>query len=115
MRAKIILKHVCLQSTGWLKLLKKTPVQALLETIVSSGKIKILEIHVVALKSDATVSAVLQQRKGESIEFLDQCWIFVLGNNRKWSALRYTECLIKTAKKCLGPALCAAVPGGYPR
>lgn len=34
---------------------KKIVVQALLETLLSSGEIKILKIHVVALKSDATM------------------------------------------------------------
>lgn len=62
------MKHVCLQSTGWLKLLKKKTGAGITRntcTLVSSGKIRILEIYVVALKCDAAVSAVLQQRKGE--------------------------------------------------
>lgn len=33
---------------------KKSLLQALIEALVSSGEIKILEIHVVALKSGAT-------------------------------------------------------------
>lgn len=71
MRAKIILKlyETCLSAKHRVVEVakkKKKLVQALLETLVSSGKIKILEIHVVALKSDATMSAVLQQRRGES-------------------------------------------------
>lgn len=66
MRAKIILKlyETCLSAKHRVvEVAKKNKlVQALLETLVSSGKIKILEIHV---KNDATMSAVLQQRKGE--------------------------------------------------
>lgn len=68
MRAKIILKlyETCLSAKHRVvEVAKKKLVQALLETLVSSGKTKILEIHVVALKSDATMSAVLQQRRGE--------------------------------------------------
>lgn len=67
MRAKILkLDETCLSAKHRVvEVAKKKLVQALLETLVSSGKIKILEIHVVALKSDATMSAVLQQRKGE--------------------------------------------------
>lgn len=52
-----------LQSTGWFKLLKEKAVQELLETLLSSGEIKVLEIHVVTLKMLLCMSAVLQQRK----------------------------------------------------
>lgn len=68
------MKHVCLQSTGWLKLpknkqTKKNLVQALLETLLSSGEIKILEIHVVALKSDAAmcVSCIAAKERREAV------------------------------------------------
>lgn len=37
-------------------MLKEKLVQALLETLASSGEIKILEINVVALKSNVTMS-----------------------------------------------------------
>lgn len=63
------MKHVCLQSTRWLKLLKEKLVQALLETLVSSGEIEILEIDVVALKSDATmyVSCIATKERRERV------------------------------------------------
>lgn len=71
MRVKIFpkLDETCLQSTGWLKLLKEKMVQALLETLVSSGEIKFLEINVVALKSGATmyVSCIAAKERREAV------------------------------------------------
>lgn len=71
MRVKIFpkLDETCLQSTGWLKLLKEKLVQALLETLESSGEIKFLEINVVALKSDATtyVSCIAAKERREAV------------------------------------------------
>lgn len=78
-RVKIFpkLDEACLQSTGWLKLLKEKLVQALLETPVRQWEIKILEIHVVALKSDATmyVSCIAtKEKEGGSLKALNS-WI----------------------------------------
>lgn len=123
-RVKIFpkLDEACLQSTGWLKLLKEKLVQALLETPVRQWEIKILEIHVVALKSDATmyVSCIAtKENEGGSLKALNS-WInseFLTESSWciSWSsAVRYIECLIKIAKKCLHPALCAVVLSGYP-
>lgn len=89
-------------------------------------EIKILEIHVVALKSDATmyVSCIAtKEKEGGSLKALNSwinseflCWGIT---ESSWciswsSAVRYIECLIKIAKKCLHPALCAVVLSGYP-
>lgn len=48
---------------------KKSLVQALIEALVSSGEIKILEIHVVALKSGATtyVSCTATEGRREAV------------------------------------------------
>lgn len=39
-------------------MLKEKLVPALLETLISSGEIKVLEIHVVTLKSDVTIYVI---------------------------------------------------------
>lgn len=71
MRAKIILKldETCLSAKHRVVEVAKKKTGAGITrntcTLVSSGKIRILEIYVVALKCDAAVSAVLRQRKGE--------------------------------------------------
>lgn len=66
---------VCEAQGGWScqKKPKREPdqnlVQALLETLVSNGEIKILEIHVVALQSDATVyvSCIAAKERREAV------------------------------------------------
>lgn len=72
MRAKIILKldETCLSAKyRAVEVAKKKLVQALLEALASSGEIKILEIHVVALKSGAAtyVSSIATEGRREAV------------------------------------------------
>lgn len=68
MRAKVILTldETCLSAKHRVvEIAKKTTGAGITRNTFKQWEIGILEILVVALKCDATMSAVLQQRKGE--------------------------------------------------
>lgn len=95
MRVKIFpkLDETCLQSTGWLKLLKEKLVQALLEMLVSSGEINFLEINVVALKSDATMYCQLCCSKGKEGGSLKALNSWINSEFLYWGITESSQCI----------------------